>query len=529
MEKVGITTGKFVAGLVIAILASSAIAAAISTQLLIAGPQGPQGATGPAGPTGATGATGASGATGATGATGPQGLPGPQGPYLPDYDSGWVNLTSNSGKYFTITHNLNSVDMIIDIRGKTTASGGANQRYLGLTGNVQGWNKTYQGGNVALSVVQASDEGYALSGYSVSFGVGASFYLVKTDSAGNALWNRAYGGTGTDIAYSVVQASDGGYALAGETDSSGAGGIDFWLVKTDSAGNQQWNKTYGGTGSDYAYSMVQASDGGYVLAGQTNSFGAGGYDVYLVKTDASGNMQWNKTYGGEKWDSSSSVVQTGDGGYALAGYTHSYGVSSDFWLVKTDSAGDVLWSKTYGGGGGDSANSLVQTADGGYALAGETASFGAGINDFWLVKTDSAGNQQWNKTYGGTGFDLASSLVQTLDGGYSLAGQTYSYGAGNVDFWLVKTDSAGSQQWTKTYGGTGVDIAYSVVQASDGGYSLAGETDSSGAGGIDFWLVKTDVELGFAWTDSTANTITLYRGATDINWNYVQVRIWKLD
>jgi predicted secreted protein len=292
-----------------------------------------------------------------------------------------------------------------------------------------------------------------------------------------------YGGTNDDRAYALVQTSDGGYALAGWTNSFGAGSYDFWLVKTDAAGTMQWNTTYGGTASDRAYALVQTTDGGYALAGNTQSFGAGWSDFWLVKTDASGNMMWNQTYGGTDWDYAYALVQTTDGGYALAGYTDSFGAGgSNFWLVKTDTNGNMQWNMTYGGTNDDRVYALVQTSDGGYALAGWTNSFGAGGSNFWLVKTDTNGNMQWNQTYGGTNNDQAYALVQTTDGGYALAGYTYSFGAGSYDFWLVETDASGN------------------------------------VGGV---------ESGLAWIDSSANTITLYRGATDTSWNYVRVRLWK--
>jgi hypothetical protein len=194
--------------------------------------------------------------------------------------------------------------------------------------------------------------------------------------------------------------------------------------------------------------------------------------------------------------------------------------------------GQQVWNRTYGGTKDDEAYSLVQTGDGGYALAGQTNSSGAGGYDAWLVKTDANGNMLWNKTYGGTGWDGATSLVQTGDGGYALAGQTNSFGAGSNDFWLVKTDANGNMLWNKTYGGTGDDGAYSLVQTGDGGYALAGYTKSSGAGGYDAWLVKTDAsgnigESGLVWVGSTSNSIILYRGAADPCWNYVRVQIWK--
>jgi len=185
------------------------------------------------------------------------------------------------------------------------------------------------------------------------------------------------------------------------------------------------------------------------------------------------------------------LVQTSDGGYALAGYTNSSGAGNyDFWLVKTDSSGNAQWNKTYGGALRDVARVLMQTSDGGYALAGNTYSFGSGDEDSWLVKTDSSGNAQWNKTYGGMYEDNTYSLVQTTDGGYALAGYTASFGAGGQDFWLIETDASGNAQWNQTCGGTGVEGAYSLVQTSDEGYALAGYTDSFGAGDYDFWLVK---------------------------------------
>jgi len=449
-----------------------------------------------------------------------------------NYTSDWIDITDKCGQNITITHDLNSTDLIVDIQGKASLSSGPHQRNYGLTGYMQGWNKTYGGTDYdyARALVQTADGGYALAGYT------GDFWLVKTNAAGNMMWNQTYGGTSGDYAWALVQTADGGYALAGGTDSFGAGGHDFWLVRTDADGTMMWNRTYGGTDVDGAYALLQTADGGYALAGRTNSFGAGNEDFWLVKTDAAGTMQWNQTYGGTDVDVAYALVQTADGGYALAGYTKSLGAGKgDFWLVKADAAGNMMWNQTYGGTDVDGAYALVQTGDGGYALAGYTGSFGAGAwEDFWLVKTDSAGNMQWSKTYGGALTDIANALVQTADGGYALAGYTGFLEGFETDFWLVKTDAAGTMQWNQTYGGTDVDVAYALLQTADGGYALAGSTWSFGAGYFDFWLVKTDasgnvggVESGLAWIDSSANTITLYRGATDTYWNFVRVRLWK--
>ncbi len=357
------------------------------------------------------------------------------------------------------------------------------------------WSGTYGGtGNQwANSLVQTSDGGYAMAGWTESSGAGpVDFWFVKVNAAGGMLWNHTYGEAKDQFAFSLIQTSDGDYALAGYTDSFGAGKDKFWLVKTDPNGNMIWNKTYGGANDDYGVSVVQTSDGGYAMAGWTNSSGVGVINAWLVKTDALGNMIWNKTYGGAGDNYAVSVVQTSDKGYVLAGFTDSFGAGGyDFWLVKTDASGNMQWNQTYGGTGNDRGECVKQTSDGGYAIAGSTSSFGAGNDDFWLVKTDPDGNMIWNKTYGGSGDDEAYSMIQTSDGGYALAGYTDSFGAGNDDFWLVKTDAPGNMQWNQTYGGTAYSEAYCVIQTSDGGYALAGYTDSFGNSGHKFYLVKT--------------------------------------
>jgi hypothetical protein len=372
----------------------------------------------------------------------------------------------------------------------------------------QVWSKTFGGAGDegAFSVIQTSDGGYAIAGYTNSTGAGKmDAWLVKTDSTGNTLWNKTYGGSGYDWASSVIQTSDGGFAITGTTNSSGSGGYDFWLIKTDSLGNQQWNKTYGGKYNDYASSVVQAVGGGYVLAGIINSFGDVGYafsgfrdvfivgnaDVGLIKTDSAGNEIWNKTFGGPDDDGAFSLVKTSDGGYAITGNTYSFsgGNNTDFWLIKTDSSGKELWNRTFGGPKDDFGYFVIQTRDGGYALAGITNCSGYGYEDVWLIKTDSSGNIIWNKTYGGNLNDEAYFIIQTKDG-YILAGSTYAFGAGQWDAWLIKTDSSGKYLWRQTYGGNGDDQATSMIMARDGEIVMSGTTNTFGAGGWDAWLFK---------------------------------------
>jgi outer membrane protein assembly factor BamB len=354
------------------------------------------------------------------------------------------------------------------------------------------WSKTYGGTSSDTGTgetVQTSDGGYAISGDTYSFGAGSNdFWLFKTDAYGSILWNKTYGGALGEISGDMCKTNDGGYAIAGGTSSFGAGSQDVYLVKTDANGNMLWNKTYGGSGYEYGYHLVQTPDGGYAVTGYTGSFGAGGQDAWLIKTDANGNMLWNKTYGGTATDQGVSLIQTSDGGYAISGFTGSFGAGGqDAWLIKTDANGNMLWNKTYGGNTTDQALSLVQSGDGGYALAGYTNSLGAGGQDAWLIKTDTAGNMLWNKTYGGSANDGVVHMIQTADGGYALAGW------GNTsEVLLVKTDAMGNMQWNQTYGGAGTDIAYALLQASDGGYLLTGNTNSFGAGSYDVLLVKVD-------------------------------------
>jgi hypothetical protein len=349
--------------------------------------------------------------------------------------------------------------------------------------------KTYggTGDDRASYVLQTSDGGYIVVGDTGSFGADSiDIFLVKTDANGNIIWAKTYGGIVDEYAYSVQQTSDGGYIVAGETHSFGAGWHDVLLIKTDANGNIIWAKTYGGTSWDWAESVQQTSDGGYIVAGGTSSFGAGG--VFLIKTDANGNIIWAKTYGGA---GASSVQQTSDGGYIVAGYTGSW-PNYDIFLIKTDANGNIIWAKTYGGTDRDWAYSVQQTSDGGYIVAGTTLSFGAGWHDVLLIKTDANGNLQWAKTYGGTYYEFASYVQQTSDGGYIVAGWTNTFGAGSSDVFLIKTDANGNIQWAKTYGGTNGEGATSVQQTSDGGYIVAGDTRSFGAGGDDIFLIKTD-------------------------------------
>ncbi len=354
------------------------------------------------------------------------------------------------------------------------------------------WSKAYGGAGYDIGTgetVQTSDGGYAVSGDTNSSGAGGlDILLFKVDAMGNMLWSKTYGGNSDEISGDMCYTRDGGFAINGGTYSFGVGNEDFWLVKTDANGNMQWNKTYGGTGLDYAMHIVQSSDGGYALLGYTNSSGDGDRDFWLLKTDTNGNLLWNRTYGGNGSDSAAGLVLSGDGGYVMSGFTNSFGAGgNDVWVVKADASGNIVWNRTWGGNGTDNGYDLCQTSDGGFAFTGYTTSFG-GYKVF-LVKMSTNGNIQWNQTYAPSATNIALHLIQTSDGGYAMVGWNYANGQ---DFLLVKTDANGNLQWTNSYGGPKLENAYAVLQSSDGGYLLTGNTASFGAGSYDVWLVKTD-------------------------------------
>ncbi len=255
-------------------------------------------------------------------------------------------------------------------------------------------------------------------------------------------WQKTFGGSKWDEANSIIQTKDGGYAVAGWTSSFGNGKNDMYIVKLDKEGNKLWQKTFGGSKWDKAKSIIQTKDGGYAVAGRTDSFGNGGYDMYIVKLDKEGNKLWQKTFGGSDDDEAYSIIQTKDGGYAVAGWTESFGNGGedDMYIVKLDKDGNKLWQKTFGGSDDDDAYSIIQTKDGGYAVAGETNSFSNSSwrSDMYIVKLDKDGNKLWQKTFGGSNADEADSIIQTKDGGYAVAGWTKSFGNGKSDMYIVK-------------------------------------------------------------------------------------------
>jgi hypothetical protein len=293
---------------------------------------------------------------------------------------------------------------------------------------------------VGYFVRQTDDGGYIVVGSSNSYALGGELlWLVKTDGAGGLIWDKTFGGfvsSSGDGGWSVEQTMDGGYIAAGYTQSSGGGRKDLWLIKTDALGGLIWEKSFGGAEDDVGMSVLESRDGGYTVAGRTASFGQGGDDIWLLKTDSLGVEMWNETYGGRGDDAGFQVVEMEDG-YALVGRTESGEDDKRILLIRVDPQGQVLWERAYTGG---SVASLQPTEDGGYIMAGRIDGIES-RRDALAIKVDSNGTEQWSMSLGGRGDDMGTYALQSRNGSYLLAGITSSYGQGREDAWLVNMRS----------------------------------------------------------------------------------------
>jgi len=338
-------------------------------------------------------------------------------------------------------------------------------------------------------VQQTADSGYIVAGTTLSYGAGSyDAWLVRTDAQGETIWTRAYGGSDGDHFYGVENAP-GGFLAVGETGSFGAGLGDVWLVRTDVNGDTLWTKTYGGTGVDYALSLHPTADSGYAISGVTNSCGAGNYDGWLLRTDARGDTEWTRTYGGSGLDAANSLDVTSDGGFILTGLFDRDGVlGGDPWVVRTDSLGDTIWTKTLPAPGHDAGYCVEETGDSGYIVVGSTSSLGAGNYDLWLLRFDARGDTLWTKTFGGSDWDQGKSVRQLSDGGFVVVGRMKPPLPDNGKVWLLRTDLGGDTLWTRLYGGQSTSWGEWLELTPERGFALAGMTQG------DVYLVKTDAD-----------------------------------
>lgn len=321
-------------------------------------------------------------------------------------------------------------------------------------------------------------------------------YTVKSQTM---IWETNFGGMLNEMGNSCQVLPDSCIIILGTTYSYGSGLSDIYLVKTDNLGNILWTKQYGGDSTDFGYDIQLTSDSGFIIVG-TTTINKISKDIYLIKVDSSGTVEWEKTFGGTGTEEGQSVRQTNDKGYIIAGTTNSIGNGyTDMYLIKTDSLGNLEWEKAFGGAGGEAGYAARQTADLGYVLIGSTGSYGVGYSSIYVVRTNSAGDSLWTNTYGGNRADFGYSVEVAADGGFIFVGATASFGNGESDAYLVKTDPSGNFEWDYTYGGANEDRGYSVQELASGNFVLTGKTESFSTN-IEAYLIMTNPVGEPVWT-----------------------------
>ncbi|MEH6513676.1 hypothetical protein [Maribacter arcticus] len=400
------------------------------------------------------------------------------------------------------------------------------------------------GNESAQAIIKTTDGGFAILGYTGSTNGDIStkaeeendYWLLKFDENSNLQWNKTYGGSKDDIGQSLAQTSDRGFILTGYSMSSDGdasnneGFHDNWILKLDAQGNLEWESSYGFSGHDHSYDILEASQGGYFFTGflditsaradgntkKSNSLTSHGVgEFWGTKIDEEGTVQWRGYFGGTNNDRAHGVVQTNDGGFVMAGFTESddFDISNtngsyDFWVVKVDSFGNLIWEKSFGGEGIEVSYDIAKTPDNGFVVVGNTFSTNGDIllnhgeSDMWMIKLDEEGNLIWEQTYGGSQFDLAQAVVQSKDGGFLITGNTKSddkdssLNNGENDIWLVKTNAFGDLVWEKSFGGSGLDFGFDLLENADGSILIVGESSStdfgsiSSKGNVDLILLK---------------------------------------
>jgi hypothetical protein len=366
------------------------------------------------------------------------------------------------------------------------------------------WTKKYghTGNSFAVGLMEISHGNYIAAGMTNISGINNyDAWVLKLDNQGDTLWSRTYGGLTNDMVKTIIQVSDSNYLVAGLSYSFAEDESDAWLLMLKDNGDTAWSKSFGGAGFDGANSAVKCTDGNIIVAGYTESQGTGARDMWLIKIDPNGNQVWSRTYGGTQWDEAKCIIKTNDGHYLVAGLTNSFGAgNSDIWLMKIKGDLDTVWTRTYGGAGWegeytwDEIINLMQDRDGNFLLAGRTQSFGAGSYDAWILKFDNYGDTLWSRTYGGTSKDAANSIVQCRDGYYLVGGLTRSFSTDSTDGWMVKLKADGDTLWSMVYGDTNSDGVNSIIQCSNGDYLIGGWAKSFNQNKYDLYLARIAME-----------------------------------
>ena len=314
-----------------------------------------------------------------------------------------------------------------------------------------------------------------------------SIYANIFAQSPDTLWTKTYGGSGADAARSMIRNSDGNIVVTGFTQNLQGNGLDIWILNIDTLGDTIWTKSYGGASNDDAVEIIQSLDGGYIVIGNTESFGAGMTDIWLLKTDADGDTLWTRTFGDSSQDEANSGYLSSDGGVIISGSRIvPTGVGYDGWLIKTDTLGDTVWTKSYGLPSSvnlEFGTSILETYDGFTVWTTKAIAVGTGVAFAPISKYDNQGELLWRKWFDVPGEEQFNSIIETSDGGFILTGWRVSESDGSIDLWLAKTDSNGDSVWTKSYGGSKEDVGYDVLQTDDNGYLITGYTQSFGAGG----------------------------------------------
>lgn len=326
-------------------------------------------------------------------------------------------------------------------------------------------------------IKQLTDSGYIAMGWRNQGGVGTQdLCLVRLNSSGDTIWTKNFGESDDVTGSSMDITPDSGYILVGRTYATASGLERIYLIRTNSNGDTLWTKKLGGVGGNDGRCIRRTFDGGYIISGEMTSSGANPSDIYVVKIDSVGNVQWSRGFGGPNNDLSYSIIQTADSGYLALGTLNAFMVDCDLVLIKMNSFGDTLWTKAYGHTGGQEFGfDIIENNTHGFAVVGGTFSFGSGNGDYYLIITDSVGNLLWSKTYGGTDTDYAESIIQTPDSNYVIAGYTVSFGVATWAQYVIKLNAIGDTIWSQTYDDTHYGIAWDIIQTMDGGYAVAGE------------------------------------------------------